>query len=44
MKQHFYTALKNAFHKSTTIQNDLISCCGEALYQEILQEIRADEV
>ena len=43
-KQHFHTALQNATYSLKAIHNYLISCCAEAPIQEIVQEIRSDEV
>ena len=43
-KQHFHTALRNATYSLKAIQNYVISCCAEAPIQEIVEEIRSDEV
>ena len=43
-KQHFHTASWNEINRPKAIQNEMISYCAEAQIQEILQEIRADEV
>ena len=44
LKQHFHTPSRNVTFRFKTIQNDLIHCCAEAPIQDILQEVRADEV
>ena len=44
LKQHLHTALKNAAYSFKSIQNYLIFCCTEAPIQEIVKEIRPEEV
>ena len=40
LEQHFQTAPRNARYHSPHIQNDLISCIGEWIQQEILREVK----
>ena len=40
LKQHFETAKKNATYRSKTIQNKLITICGEQIKQKIISEIK----
>jgi len=40
LKQHFENAPRNATYRSKTIQNDLISCCGEIITDQILSDIK----
>ena len=40
LKQHFENAPRNATYRSKTVQNDLISCCGEIITNQILSYIK----
>ena len=40
LEQHFQTAPRNAWYNSPHIQNDLISCIGEWIRQQILREVK----
>ena len=40
LEQHFQTAPQNARYHSPQIQNDLISCVGEWIRQQILKEVK----
>ncbi|XP_064406466.1 52 kDa repressor of the inhibitor of the protein kinase-like [Halichondria panicea] len=40
LEQHFQTAPQNARYNSPQIQNELISCAGEWIQQQILSEIK----
>ena len=40
LKKHLETAAKNALYTSKTIQNELISICGEMIQKRILDDVR----
>ena len=40
LADHFKTDLQNTTYCSKTIQNELISCCGEALIEKIVDEVK----
>lgn len=40
LEEHFKTAKRNANYRSKTIQNEMISCCGEYISQSIIKEIK----
>ena len=40
LQKHFETAPRNATYRSKTIQNELISCCGEVITEKIVKEIK----
>ena len=40
LKEHFKSAPRNATYRSKTIQNELISCIAENIYEQIISEIK----
>ena len=40
LKEHFETAQHNAIYTSKTIQNEMITICGNLLQNKILKEVR----
>ena len=40
LEEHFKTAAKNATYTSKTVQNELISCCGELITNTLCEEVR----
>ena len=40
LAEHFRTASRNASYRSKTIQNELVSCCGETIIKAIVDEIK----
>ena len=39
LEEHFKTAAKNATYTSKTVQNELISCCGELITKTLCEEV-----
>ena len=40
LEEHLKTAKSNANYRSKTIQNEIISCCGDYISQTIIKEIK----
>ena len=40
LEEHFKTAAKNAIYTSKTVQNELISCCGEFITKNLCEEVQ----
>ena len=40
LKEHFTNSPRNATYRSKTIQNELISCCGEIVRKKIVGDVR----
>ena len=40
LQEHFVTAPGNATYTSKTIQNEIISCCGDLITEKIVQEAK----
>ena len=40
LEEHFKTTAKNATYTSKTVQNELISCCGELITKTLCEEVR----
>ena len=40
LEEHFKTPAKNAIYTSKTVQNELISCCGELITKTLCEEVQ----